>query len=88
VRRRATLLAMVALSGSLAACRLANPLVGEWRVYRMQDADGSVIEMPETYDLRIVYSDRCWVQYEPGKDPQTVEYSLHRDRTGLYAKVK
>ena len=89
MRKLLVLVVVLVLVGTaFSACGVSpNPLIGEWRVYKIQGPDGNIVETPPPYDLRMVYDDKRVVTYEPGKSPQTLRYVLASDETGPFIKV-
>jgi uncharacterized protein YxeA len=72
---------------SLSCYSIENPLIGEWVIFKIQDFDGEIKEIPISTTMRMVYSKNNYTQYQQGKPPKKYDYTLHNDQNGLYIKV-
>jgi len=72
----------------LSCYSIENPLIGEWVIFKIQSLDGKTMNVPPTYDMRVIYTKSFYTQYQQGKLPKKYSYTLHNDQNGLFIMVR
>jgi hypothetical protein len=75
------------ISYLVVGCNINNPLIGNWQVYKLQDLDGSIVDVPSAINIKMEIYEKYYIQYSPDKDSEKLDYSLKKDNQGLYIKV-